>query len=318
MSDSRTSRSSYQPHISVLLPVRNESQQLMPTLYSIIEGRSHPFPLEIVIVDDASRDCCSNITRDFARNSGCVDINVIRLDTWSGIPYARNVAASAARSGIFFITDANVRFPHGWDIPIRKQLRSNRVLCATIADMASKFRGYGCVLEIPSMGVHWLRSPSVFRGFVPVSPCGGTIITADLFHRTGGYDTGMPAYGAAEPEFSVRLWLGGAEIVSLPDLVLLHRFRPWPERNAFLQRIASLQVHNYIRFGLLYLGERQLLQMLRHYAITAPQHFENALRQVAQGDVWARREFLARTLRFTFGSYVRRFGIRDPMGQLAV
>jgi glycosyltransferase involved in cell wall biosynthesis len=314
-----TSRSTDQPYISVLLPVRNEARQLLPTLYSIIDGRSYPFQLEIVIVDDASRDgCCSKIPSDLVRNGAGVEVNVIRLDTWSGIPYARNVAASAARAGVLFITDANVRFPRGWDIPIRQHLHPNRALCATIADMASKFRGYGCLLQLPSMGVHWLRSPSVFRGFVPVSPCGGTIITSDLFRRLGGYDTGMPVYGAAEPEFSVRLWLSGAEIVSLPDLVLLHRFKPPPERNAFLQQIAPLQVHNYIRFGLLYLGERQLLQMLRHYAITAPLHFEKALRQVVQGGVWARHEFLTRTLRFTFDSYVRRFGIRDPMGQLAL
>jgi hypothetical protein len=299
--------------------VRNEARQLLPTLYSIIDGRSHHFPLEIVIVDDASRDgCCSKIPSALTQNGTGVEIQVIRLETWSGIPYVRNIAASAARADILFITDANVRFPLRWDLPIRKHLHSNRVLCATIADMASKFRGYGCTLQIPSMGVHWLRSAAVYGGFVPVSPCGGTIITANLFRRLGGYDTGMPAYGAAEPEFSVRLWLSGSEIVSLPDLVLLHRFRPPLERNSFLQQIAPLQVHNYIRFGLLYLGERQLLQMLRHYAITAPLHFERALRQVVDGGVWARRERLERIMRFSFESYIRRFGIRDPMGQLAV
>lgn len=310
--------SNNKPVVSVVIPVRNEGQRLKAAVYSIVAGRSSRFPLQIVLVDDnSSDDCCSGLSDLYSWNLDHVRVDVIKLPRWSGIPYARNAGASASRADILFITDANVRFPSHWDVRILEQLRDNRVLCATIADIGSSFRGYGCTLLIPSMGVSWLRNPRVYGGYVPVSPCAGTIISSDLFYRVGGYDTAMPVYGAAEPEFSVRLWLSGAEIVALPDLVLQHRFRPASEQQPFLKAISLVQLHNYLRFGMLYLDQPRILQMLRHYALAAPHLFAKALRRVWAGDVWKRREILERSLPDRFSSFVKRFGFRDASGRLA-
>jgi len=312
------SRSSGRPAVSVIIPVRNEGRRVEAAVASIVEGRSRVFPLQIVLVDDDSSDgSCASLPNLYSWSLDHVQLDVIRLPRWSGIPYARNRGVCAARAGILFITDANVRFPPRWDLPIREHIRPNRVLCATIADMDSSFRGYGGTLHIPSMGFDWLGTPTAYGGYVPISPCTGTILSTDLCRRAGGYDTGMPVYGAAEPEFSVRLWLSGAEIVSLPDLVLQHRFRPASERRPFLEAIGAMQVHNYLRFGLLYLDPPRVLQMLQYYASAAPRIFEKALRRVWAGDVWNRRTLLQSRLPNDFSSFVRRFGIRDACGQLA-
>jgi polypeptide N-acetylgalactosaminyltransferase len=241
----------------------------------------------------------------------------VRLPRWSGVPVARNAGAAVAQAPILFITDANVIFPLGWDLPIRERITANRVLCATIADMDSSFRGYGCALLIPSMGVDWIRDPRQYGGYVPVSPCSGTAIAAGLFHRAGGYDTEMPVYGAAEPEFSVRLWLCGAEIVSMPDLVLQHRFRPSSERQPFLDAIGKVSLYNYLRFGMLYLDQQRIVQLLHYYSEQSPSHFAEALRSLAEGDVWQRRRLLEERLPVRFTYFVERFGIRDAFGQLA-
>ena len=298
------------PTISVVIPARNEGQRLAAAVCSIAAGRSWLFPLEIVVVDDASSDGCCEAVRDlFTWARDRVYLRVIRLETWSGIPYARNRAAFAARGQVLFITDANVVFQSGWDLPIIRRLRPQVVLCATIADAASPFRGYGCYLEFPSLGVWWLRSPNSFGGYVPIAPCAGTILYTSLFRQLGGYDTAMPVYGAAEPEFSVRLWLSGAEIVIAPDLVLTHRFRPPAERKPFLQRIAAVQVRNYLRFALLYLDERELLETIRHYAIGAPEFTQAALSSLDHGDVWRRRDELQRALPLEFDWFARRFNL---------
>jgi GT2 family glycosyltransferase len=168
------------------------------------------------------------------------------------------------------------------------------------------------------MGADWLIYPGLYGGYAPISPCAGTIISADIFRRVGGYDTAMPVYGAAEPEFSVRLWLSGAEIVLLPDLVLQHRFRPASERRPFLEAISLLQFQNYLRFGMLYLDRARMQQMFRYYAASAPRLFEKALGRVWASDVWQRRDVLRQNLPAGFDSFVRRFGIRDARGQLAV
>ena len=310
------------PVISVVIPVRNEGQRLRAAVSSIIGGRSSRFPLQIVLVDDGSSDgCCTGLaeacSHDRSWPGDLARVDVVRLPQWSGIPFARNAGAAAAQASILFITDANVLFPQNWDIPIRERIAANRVLCATIADIDSPFRGYGCTLLIPSMGVQWLRDPRFYGGYVPISPCSGTAITAELFRRAGGYDTEMPVYGAAEPEFSVRLWLCGAEILSMPDLVLHHRFRPASERQPFLDAIGKVSLRNYLRFGLLYLDQKRITQLMHYYSAQSPTQFSEVLHSLSTDGVWQRRRLLEERLPLRFPSFVERFAIRDAFGQLA-
>ena len=306
------------PLISVVIPVRNEGERLLAAVSSIVAGRSSRFPLEIILVDDASYDgCCDGLAQAWTSPQNALRLDIIRLPRWSGIPYARNAGAAAAHASILFITDANVLFPHNWDVPIRHHIAANRVLCATIGDIDSSFLGYGCSLLIPSMGVDWIRDPRLFGGYVPISPCSGTVIATDLFRRAGGYDTAMPVYGAAEPEFSVRLWLCGAEIVSLPDLALRHKFRAATERQPFLDAIGKLSLRNYLRFGMLYLDRQRIDQMLHYYSGHSPSYVAEALQSLSSGEVWQRRRVLEERLPRRFSSFVDRFGIRDAFGQLA-
>jgi glycosyltransferase involved in cell wall biosynthesis len=300
------------PSVSVIIPVRNEGERLLTAIASVVVGRSCCFPLQIVVVDDASTDgCCDSLEHLYSWWRDSVAIDVVRLPRWSGIPYARNAGAAVARAQIFFITDANVRFPSDWDIKIREQIAPNRVLCATIADEGSSFRGYGGTLHLASMSFDWLRAPTVFSGSAPLSACTGTVLSAELFQRAGGYDTAMPVYGAAEPEFSVRLWLIGAEIQCVPDLVLKHRFRPPSERRPFLDAIRAQEIYNYLRFGLLYLDPPRITEMMRYYAVAAPEYFDSAVKQVWAGDVWQRRDLLQQRLPMDFDSFVKRFRLDD-------
>jgi len=306
------------PAISVVIPVRNEGPALHAAVSSIIAGRSAPFPLQIVLVDDASSDgCCDGLSDCWSCPEDRVRVDVIRLPRWSGVPYARNAGAFAAHAPILFITDANVVFPRNWDLPIRSRIAPKRVLCATITDMDSSFRGYGCALLLPSLGVEWIRDPQLYGGYVPVSPCSATAISADLFRRAGGYDTAMPIYGAAEPEFSVRLWLYGAGILSLPHLVLRHKFRSPSDRQPFLDAIGTVSLSNYLRFGMLYLDRQRIDQMLHYYSGNSPSSVAGALQLLASGEVWQRRRILEKRLPHRFSSFVDRFGVRDAFGRLA-
>jgi glycosyltransferase involved in cell wall biosynthesis len=309
-----SSRPAHAPEVSVVIPVRNEGGRVAAALRSIIDGRSEDFPIEIVIIDDDSSDgCCGGLEAIYSL--GSVNLRVVSLPQWSGIPFARNAGASVAIAPILFITDANVLFPPDWDVPIRKHLTANRVLCATIADSTSSFLAYGCTLLVPSMGVGWLPHPRVFGGHVPISPCTGTVLSTALFRRVGGYDTAMPIYGAAEPEFSVRLWLAGAEIVAAPDLVLTHRFRPAPERQPFLDQISLVQLRNYLRFGMLYLDQPRIEQMCAYYAHQMPEQFPEAMRQLSTAEIWRRRRVIEERLPLRFASFVERFNLRDGAGQ---
>jgi len=298
--------------ISIIIPVRNEGQRIIRTIQSLVFGRSCRFPLEIVVVDDASTDgACNGLAQ---LNHGMPEVRVIirRLNSWSGIPYARNRGAEAATYPIFLMTDGNTCYPKNWDQPIRRNFHRSRLLAGTIADLGSPFCGYGCALVLPSMGITWMTTAHAYGGYAPVAPCTCTVIDQALFHQLGGYDETLPLYGAAEPEFSVRTWLSGYEIVNLPDLLVHHRFRPAAEYNAFRAAISGILLRSYLRFACYYLPEALLRQTYDYYQAWMPHDFDECLAQIIKDGVWTRRDQLKQQLPLDFSWFARKFSLAIP------
>jgi hypothetical protein len=81
-----------------------------------------------------------------------------------------------------------------------------------------------------------------------------------------------------------------------------------------LRDLRPFMVHNNVRFGLLYLSDAGIMQMLRHFAMCFPRQMPKAMRLLVLSDVWRRREQLERRLKRDFGWFVRRFDLRDQVG----
>lgn len=306
------------PDISVLIPARNEGSKIAPTIQAIARARLSDARLEIIVVDDASTDgSVENLVSAVPRllEEPRLDIRVCPLEEHVGNYRARNHAAALASADVLFLTDAHVRFSVGWDERVLDGVRPNRILAGTITQDGTAFRGYGCSLLVPVMGTTWNRRPAEGRGEVPVAVCAATAISRDLFDALGGYDESMRVYGAGEPEFSVRAWLHGAEILSVPDLEVQHDFKPRGEHARFLESVRLEWVHNCLRFGLLYLSELGCMQLLRYYALAFPDVYQRAIALLDAGDVFERRARLATSQRRSFDWLVGQFGIRDQLGQ---
>ena len=223
--------------ISVIIPVRNEGDRIVRAVESILSGRSCCFPIELVVIDDASTDrCCDRLpelVERLPRPGSCCGA----LARWSVFP-KRAIASQKRRETRFMSSPMQIRdFCRIRSLPIWCHFCPGRVFAATIVDMQSAFGGFGCQLLLPSMSAAWLPAPGIYGGHVPVAACTGTVIDRSLLHHLRGYDEALPLYGAAEPEFSVRVWLSGYDVVNLPDLLIAHRFRPRPDLTAFLQSI---------------------------------------------------------------------------------
>ncbi|MGG4420160.1 glycosyltransferase [Bacillus subtilis] len=300
------------PLISIVIPVRNEFDRVEKTINSILKKRGTKCDLEMVIVDDASE------TNSY-KNINCnveIPIRIFRLNERVGVPRARNYGVYKANGDILFITDAHVDFSENWDVYILNNIRDNQIIAATICDTSSKFMGYGCSLVVPYMGTRWNRSPSTDDSkYVQIASSAGTILTKKLFEKIGGYDPGMILYGGAEPEFSLRAWLSGAEIVSAPSLHIFHRFKTKPEINRFLEGLRPSMVHNNLRFGLLYLSELACLQMIRHYTMLYPEQMQTAIKMLRNSDVWKRRMLLNEVLHYDFKWFVHKFNVKDQIEQ---
>lgn len=305
------------PRISIIIPVRNEADRVSKTVSSLLDARSTDVDLEIIIVDDASTDgCCSNLASEaLSFCASGVRLRVFRLNDRLGVPGARNQGVQIADGEISFITDAHVRFCKHWDRYVLDNIRPKTILAATIGDSTSAFKAYGCSLIVPFMGTKWNRVAPEGITSVQIASSAGTILPTALFHEIGGYDSGMRIYSGAEPEFSVRAWLSGAEIVSVPQLEVIHYFKPKEHLDAFLEGLRPFMIHNSLRFGLLYLSELAILQQTRYFALSFPDEVQEAFRMVEDSNVWQRREFLETKLKYNFTWFVNRFDLKDQVDQ---
>lgn len=302
------------PAVSVVIPVRNDQVGVESTVASIVRGYSGRGELEIVVVDDASEPPVCNKWADY----GSIDatVKLFRVPRRLGVPRARNHGARKASGETLVMTDSHVEFSKDWDRHVMQNIRPNLILAATIGDSTSRFKGYGCAVEVPSMGTRWIRAPpkNVPR-FVEVPAASGTVISRELFEKIGGYDEGMMIYGGAEPEFGVRSWLSGAEILSVPEFLITHRFKPRREYLATIKEVKMYMAHNALRFGMLYLSDLGILQMLKFYTTRNLDLLRRALKLLRKGGVWERRDFLEKTLMHDFAWFVKRFEKRDLVGR---
>jgi glycosyltransferase involved in cell wall biosynthesis len=302
------------PLVSVVIPARNEGNGLRQTLASVVATRSLlvEHELEIVIVDDASIDgACASLPRHIEG----VPVSVHKRIRRGGVAQCRNDAADLARGDVLFITDGHVRLESGWDRQVLDHVTDYRVLAATIADPTSSFRGHGCSLLFPRMGTRWNKEAPGHLAAVQIPSSAGTVLPKQLFEQIGGYDREMIPYGGAEPEFGVRAWLSGAEVLSVPGLTVWHRFKPPTLAKAFMSEVRLPLVKNGLRFGLLYLSDADILTLLHFYAHRFPRQFQPALRLVLQSRVWERRQAIESTCLRSFAWFRDRFALKHSPGR---
>jgi len=306
------------PAVSVVVPARNESGRLQPTLSTLADRRTTDHSVEFVVLDDASTDG----TGDDLSVPSDADLVVERADERLGVPGARNRGAEAASGDVLFHTDAHTRHCEGWDRLALDALdyddggpADDRVVAATITDADGSVAGHGGRLVVPFMGTRWNGGEATAGEPVQIPSCAGTVLSADCFEHVGGYDDGMRYYGGAEPEFGVRAWLSGAEVVAEPDLTVAHEFKDEAEVDEFVTEMRPFMIHNNVRFGLCYLDERGSLQLLRHYTQEFPERAQAGFDLVAESDVWDHRERLQASLERDFSWFVDRFDLTDQAGE---
>jgi glycosyltransferase involved in cell wall biosynthesis len=308
-----------QPDISVVIPAHNEKSRVAPTIQNIARARTSGARIQFVVVDDASTDgTVANLVSALPRllNEPNIDIRVEYLEERSGNYLARNRGAEVASADILFMTDGHVEFSHGWDDVVLRAIRPRRMLAGATLQHETGFRSYGCKLAVPRMGTVWNSGNGNGHDSqkVQIAACHAAVLTRELFNELGGYDTGMILYGGGEPEFSLRTWLQGAEIVSVPGLEVHHQFKTRDEFALFLNSIRHYWVHNCLRFAMLYRTELGCMQVIQHYGKSFPEETQQALQLVEGSDVWEPRNWLEGRRRRSFDWFVGYFAVEDETG----
>ncbi len=220
------------PEASVIIPCKNEGQNLKMTLDSIMAASQalSTGKLEIVVVDDGSDDGCCDFLKESGSRSGLRYISTPGL----GVSQARNLGASTARGEYLIFCDAHITVPAGWPDNLLASFKDDSVdaVSPAIGSLENPAAvGYGQTWD-EQLQVVWLPPHRQMKtSAAPLLPGGCVAVRAGAFWQTGGFDQGFIVWGHEDVEFSLKMWLFGYRLCVDPTVKILHLFRrkhPYP------------------------------------------------------------------------------------------
>lgn len=209
------------PLVSIIIPVKNEGNNVRTTLTSLLQNKTK-YPYEIIVVDDASTDNCCQ----FLKNQG--DLFKTRLITTPGIGAApaRNLGAEHAKGKYLIFCDAHLTFEPYWIDRLLELIASGTAdaVSPAIGSIQEPHKvGYGQTLD-QKLAIAWHPHPGRPTP-VAILPGGCLVIPQAVFQDIGGFDRGFRVWGYEDIELSIKLWLFGYRCYVHPNVKILHLFR---------------------------------------------------------------------------------------------
>ncbi|MDI6765257.1 MAG: glycosyltransferase family 2 protein, partial [Bacteroidota bacterium] len=136
--------STYNPLVSVIIPVKNSSKTLSQCLRSI--KRSYYKNYEIIVVDDRSTDNSIEIGKAYS-------CTVIQVKEGNGANNARNVGSSSAKGDILMFVDSDIVIGRETMLGIVESLEENHT-DAVVGIYTAKHRNESFVSQYKNL---WVR-----------------------------------------------------------------------------------------------------------------------------------------------------------------
>jgi glycosyltransferase involved in cell wall biosynthesis len=188
------------PLVSVIVAVYNGERFLGATLESIFA--QDYTPIEVIVVDDGSKDGSADIARSFE------GVNLLRQSN-AGPAAARNAGLDTASGEFVAVVDADdVVPPDKLSVQISYLLDHPHVSCVL---------GRQEWIDPPT----WLQRDAIY-GELGGIPSSSAVLRADTLRQLDGYD---PTFRTGEDmDLLIRMRERGLEIIVLPNVVQRRRF----------------------------------------------------------------------------------------------
>ncbi len=193
--------------VGVVLPVHDGARHLRRAAESVLD-QDHA-DLELVIVDDGSRDASPALARDLAREDARVI--VVELGRNRGVAAARNAGAGASHAGLLAFIDQD-------DIWTRDRLsRGVEALAAepALGYVTARQRFLPAEGPIPS----WVR-PELLDGDIPGNVLGTVLCRRTVWDGLGGLEPSLRR-GFDDVDWFARARRAGIGTRELPVVLLL-------------------------------------------------------------------------------------------------
>ena len=286
------------PEASIIIPVKNEGNNVKNTVDSIMSNTKEA--IEIIIVNDNSDDnCCSFLTDTIYEG-----IKLIKT-AGVGAANARNIGASHAQSELLVFSDAHVFVPKNWLTKVLIDF-ANQAVDALVPAIGAADNplniGFGETWT-KELNIKWfVQRPSALT-LIPLAPGGFFIIRRSVFETIDGFDRGFRVWGKEDEEISLKLWLFGFQAYVDPEIKVLHIFRkahPYP--------VTQEHVHyNFLRMAVSHFDQARInkvISLIKPYA-----HAENVISDVILSNAGLQREKYFKIRKYDADWFMKRFEI---------
>ncbi len=254
---------------SIIIASRDEGIRLKQTLDSIINA-SGRIPYEIIVVDDGSTD---NSVPDSILSSG-PPVQVIRTPGM-GVAPARNAGARIAQGDMLIFCDAHITVPDYWLDILGSVIENEKCDAVTPGIGPLEPSAFVPLYRLAaSAPIYSIGCGRIFRTLIsntwlhehtrpidcPILSGGCFAVRHEVWRRIGGYEESFRGYGYDEEEISLKLWLFGYRLMTVPSVIIHHKFRP----AAPYQIVNSDMLHNRMFAALCHFNDERTTRMLDH------------------------------------------------------
>lgn len=177
------------PHISILIPARNEAENL-PTLFRSLEALDYPKEkMEVLLGNDQSDDDTAVLMDNFSKEKPWVKVLHLKQeedDSLKGKARVLDKLADLASGDYLFFTDADIELPPKWIAGILTAFKEN--VGVVIGTTGFKKMGLWSTLQ----GTEWLMALNIFsitaKWGIPSTGLGNNMaVSKEAYQKIGGY-----------------------------------------------------------------------------------------------------------------------------------
>ena len=206
------------PRVSVIIPVRDQPEDLLDCLKALDKLRYPKDRLEIIVVDDGSQ-------KDVSQIIASPGVKVIRHEASQGPAACRNIGAEKADGDIFAFLDADCVAGEDWlaeIVPFFRAVKAGAVGGYVDGYYRDNFLDrYEKAFSSLNMGKRLILEAKTASGFYV--PTANLLVTREAFRAAGGFKEGMRI--GEDVDFCWRLRDLGYTLLYVPFGSVAHKHR---------------------------------------------------------------------------------------------
>ncbi len=176
-----------EPFVSVLIPIRNEEENILSLLRQLERQEYSTARFEVVIIDDHSEDLSADVIKVFIAKTG-IDVTLISLDTTTGKKSALETGVRKAKGQVILCTDGDCKVLPTWISTYARVFSDEKIKMVTGPVKMVPVNGFGQYQALDFSSLIGFGAASLQLG-IP-STCNGANMAyrKEVFEELGGYE----------------------------------------------------------------------------------------------------------------------------------